>query len=81
MKSFTLVTEVDGSMWIGFISAFVWLSILLPVLTHEALFGKKLKAGKVVETKPVKPLKHVRSRDQVLMVNLFDRRAWLLRRK
>ena len=62
-------------MWIGVRSAFVLLcfcSILLPVLTNEAFFGKNspVKAGRCLMQGSETP-EHVRSRYKVLMVNFL----------
>lgn len=85
LVKFSSAGEIDGIMWIGVRSAFVLLcfcSILLPVLTNEAFFGKNspVKAGRCLMQGSESP-EHVRSRYKVLMVNFFDRRARLLRRK
>lgn len=52
-RSVPLVKEIDGIMWRRIASTFICLyfcCLLLPALSHEEMFGRKLpRAGKVLD--------------------------------
>ena len=53
LKSVPLVKGIDGIMWRSIASTFIcfyFCCLLLPALSHEEMFGRKLpRAGKVLD--------------------------------